>query len=124
MSRTALENEPTQSVHCEFLNAKFLEAMNDIGRYGNDKYGKDSFHQRAQVGDRSRGTLARCEPEIIAQHANGHFGGYLCGVKHDHFGTRRHQLAAVAFNAMMEFYFAGLEDEAEQAAPSSITQTA
>jgi hypothetical protein len=36
---------------------------------------------------------------------------HLRGELHDHFGTRRHRLAAVAFNAMMEFYFAGLESE-------------
>jgi len=96
----------------EFLNAKFLEAMNDIGRYGNDKYGKDSFHQRQKHGDRSRGSLHRTKTEIIALHADEHFQMYRRGELHDHFDTRKHQLAAVAFNAMMEFYFAGLEDEA------------
>ena len=95
----------------EFLNSKFLEAMNDIGRYGNDKYGTESFHQRSKAGDRSRGKLSRALPETIAEHAENHFDEYLAGEKHDHFLTRKHQLAAVAFNAMMEFYFAGLEDE-------------
>ena len=98
--------------YCEFLNLKFLEAMNDIGRYGNDKYGPDSFHQRQQSGDRSRGKLARALPKEIAKHAHEHFIMYLRGEQHDHFNTRKHQLAAVAFNAMMEFYFSGLEDEA------------
>jgi len=96
----------------KFLNAKFLEAMNEIGSYGNEKYGKESFHQRAAAGDRSRGSLDRTAPEVIARHANGHFVEYLTGIRHDHFQTRKHQLAAVAFNAMMEFFFAGLEDEA------------
>lgn len=85
--------------------------MNDIGRYGNEKYGKDSFHQRAQSGDRSRGGLERTDPKVIINHAGNHGAEYLAGVPHDHFHTRKHQLAAVAFNAMMEFYFAGLEDE-------------
>jgi hypothetical protein len=108
----AVSESPTQSASYEFLNAKFLEAMDDIGRYGNGKYGKDSFHQRAKAGDRSRGTLKRTEPAAIAQHAEDHFKMHLRGELHDHFHTRKHQLAAVAFNAMMEFYFAGLEDEA------------
>jgi hypothetical protein len=95
----------------QFLNAQFLEAMNDIGRYGDEKYGEDSFHQRAQAGDRSRGSLKRTTAQAIADHARGHFDEYLSHVPHDHFGTDKHQLAAVAFNAMMEFYFAGLEDE-------------
>jgi hypothetical protein len=38
---------------------------------------------------------------------------YLNHEPHDHFGTDKHQLAAVAFNAMMEFYFAGLGEEGE-----------
>lgn len=94
-----------------FLNAKFLEAMNDIGSYGFHKYKRDSFHWRQANGDRSRGGLDRTRPEAICQHAREHFEAYLRDEAHDHFNTRRHQLAAAAFNAMMEFYFAGLEDE-------------
>jgi hypothetical protein len=98
-----------------FLSQKFLEAMNEIGEYGHQKYGEQSFHARALKGDKSRGEGAiggRTSSEAIANHAHEHFGEYLIGERHDHFDTRRHQLAAVAFNAMMEFYFAGLENEA------------
>jgi len=91
----------------QFLSEKFIEAMNDIGRYGHEKYGED----RAIAGDTSRGTLARWESEVIRDHAAAHFQMHIDGTPHDHFKTRRHQLAAVAFNAMMEFYFAGLESE-------------
>jgi hypothetical protein len=91
MSKAVLEEAPAQY---EFLNAKFLEAMN-------------------KIGDRSRGSLARTDSEVIANHSWNHFAEYLAGLPHDHFHTRKHQLAAVAFNAMMEFYFAGLEDEAD-----------
>jgi hypothetical protein len=94
-----------------FLNAKFIEAMNDIGRYGHEKYGEESFHYRASLGDTSRGSLSRTQSEEIAEHAAAHFRMHIDGILHDHFQTRRHQLAAVAFNAMMEFYFSGLEDE-------------
>lgn len=95
------------------LIPEFLLAMEDIGRYGSEKYGVDSFQYRRMVGDRSRGLLARTTPLAIAQHAREHFSMHLAGKIHDHFGTRRHQLAAVAFNAMMEFYFAGLDGEVE-----------
>ena len=95
----------------EFLSDRFLESMNDIGRYGQEKYGSESFQHRRSIGDRSRGNMARTTTEAISHHAREHFDAYREGVDHDHFCTRRHQLAAVAFNAMMEFYFAGLEDE-------------
>jgi hypothetical protein len=55
--------------------------------------------------------MARTQPDAICEHAEEHLFQYLRGVTHDHFGTKRHQLAAAAFNAMMEFYFAGLEAE-------------
>lgn len=97
----------------DHLIPEFLQAMDDIGRYGSEKYGVDSFQYRRLAGDRSRGSLARTKPQAIADHATIHFDMHLEGIPHDHFHTRRHQLAAVAFNAMMEFYFAGLDEEVE-----------
>lgn len=96
------------------LNAKFLEAMNEIGLYGLEKYGEESFDYRTRRGDKSRGNLAtsRTSQTSLRNHAAIHFRDYCADLNHDYFGTKRHQLAAVAFNAMMEFYFAGLEDEA------------
>ena len=100
-----------------FVIDAFVEAMNDIGRYGHEKYGADSFQSRRLAGDVSRGALLRTTPTAIRAHAVAHFNDYMTGQVHDHFGTRKHQLAAVAFNAMMEFYFAGLErDEAPSTA--------
>ena len=97
--------------HYPFLVEQFLVAMNEIGAYGHAKYGEESFDHRRTLGDTSRAKLVRTLPDAIAAHAQEHFHSYLCGELHDHFGTRRHQLAAVAYNAMMEFYFAGLENE-------------
>jgi hypothetical protein len=88
----------------EFLDEDFLELMNDIGRYGAEKYGAESFHARAQTGDRSR-SLKRTQKEAIMRHAREHTVAYENGIRHDKFDTLRHQLAAAAFNAMMEFYF-------------------
>jgi len=84
--------------------------MDDIGRYGSEKYGVTSFQHRRLAGDRSRGEMKRCQPQAIADHAREHFSMYLNHIEHDHFKTDRHQLAAVAFNAMMEFYFARLDE--------------
>ncbi|MDR3392458.1 MAG: hypothetical protein P4L77_12075 [Sulfuriferula sp.] len=92
----------------EYLIPEFLAAMNDIGRYGFEKYGPLSFQSRRLKGDASRGDLKRTTSQVIADHAREHFSMYLSHEAHDHFGTDTHQLAAVAFNAMMEFYFAGL----------------
>lgn len=100
--------------HIETLNEKFLEAMNDIGQYGFNKYGENSFEARAKRGDNSRGEGvlgARTSSLGIGQHSAVHYYEYLQGIRHDKFGTLKHQLAAAAFNAMMEFYFAGLESE-------------
>lgn len=105
------EISETSNHSYEFLNRNFLETMNDIGRYGNEKYGEASFHARAKRGDQSRGGLDRTQSDTIAEHAKEHFAMYLRGELHDNFNTRKHQLAAVAFNAMMEYYFAGLESE-------------
>lgn len=89
----------------EFLSTKFIEAMNDIGCYGHEKYGELPRLRAAHSSP------PRVTPGALADHAADHFQMHLIGLPHDHFHTRRHQLAAVAFNAMMEFHFAGLEGE-------------
>ena len=89
----------------KFLNPDFLELMNEIGRYGEEKYGADSFHARAKTGDHSRGSLLRTQKEQILNHARQHITDYENGILHDHFDDLNHQLAAAAFNLLMEFYF-------------------
>ena len=96
----------------EFLIPEFLEAMADIGRYGFEKYGDQSFQARRATGDNSRGPLDRCKSLQVCLHGQDHFHAYLQGTLHDHFDTLKHQLAAAAFNAMMEFYFADLDTRA------------
>lgn len=88
----------------EFLDEAFLTLMNDIGRYGQEKYGADSFHSRAQTGDRSR-SLKRTQKEEILRHIREHTAAYAHGELHDKFGDLDHQLAAAAFNCLMEYYF-------------------
>ena len=90
---------------------EFLQAMDDIGAYGEEKYKFQSFQQRRLRGDKSRGTANRCSTSEIGEHVREHYRQYMARVPHDHFKTRKHQLAAAAFNCLMEFYFAGLSDE-------------
>jgi hypothetical protein len=95
----------------EHLMDEFLKAMDDIGKYGLAKHGENSFQAHRLRGSHDRGESARLSAKGMAGHAQYHFDAYLAGTLHDHFGSLRHQLAAVAFNAMMEFYFAGLDTE-------------
>ena len=87
------------------LNAAFLETMDELGRYGAEKYGP-----LPKVRSDHRDPT-RVSTEALKIHAEDHFDAYQRNIPHDHFNTRRHQLAAVAFNAMMEFYFAELEHD-------------
>lgn len=90
----------------------FLEAMDDIGRYGFVKYGADSFQARRLKGDVSR-YMDRVTKDMIMSHVREHAWAYQRGEIHDNFHTLKHQLAAIAFNAMMEYYFAELCGEGE-----------
>ena len=91
------------------LSEAFLQLMDEIGSYGEEKYGEQSIAAKFRRGDFSRSD--RTKAREIGNHVNNHFQEYLDGVLHDKFGTRKHQLAAAAFNAMMEFQLAGLEKE-------------
>jgi hypothetical protein len=84
----------------EFLDDEFLALMNDIGRYGHEKYGADSYHNTG----RKRGLSRQSTKELLA-HARQHIADYEAGVVHDHFGDLKHQLAAAAFNLLMEVHF-------------------
>jgi dCMP deaminase len=90
----------------EYLDPVFLEAMNDIGRYGFNKYKDGSFHALRMRNERTRDS--RLSSQKISDHARDHFEKYLSHIAHDKFNTDIHQLAASAFNVMMEAYFAGL----------------
>lgn len=93
----------------ECLIDEFLAAMNDIGRLGLLKYVENSFQARLKRGIKDRPDSIRCSTNEIADHAQKHFDEYIGGKPHDYFVTKKHQLAAVAFNAMMEFYFMSSE---------------
>jgi hypothetical protein len=83
----------------EFLNPDFLALVNDIGRLGHEKFGADAIESS---GDRTR-KLPRHQANML--HAYRHITAYEDGVKHDKLGTLQAQLAAAAFNCMLEFWF-------------------
>lgn len=85
----------------------FFRLMADIGRYGEEKYGDQSLQARIRRGDLER--TERLNLGSLIAHSTEHCYAYLDGERHDHFGTLEHQLAAAAFNLMMEFYLSGPE---------------
>lgn len=96
------------------LIREFLQAMEDIGQHGHTKYGSipGSF-TNDRLNDIRERRIERVEQSVILNHTKDHVYAYKAGERHDHFHTRRHQLAAAAFNLMMEFYYARLDKEVE-----------
>lgn len=88
----------------------FLKAMDEIGAYGEAKHRENSMQASIVKNDRSRPTERVSEQEL-QRHSRQHWQDYTRRMAHDHFGTLKHQLAAAAFNAMMEFYYASLDTE-------------
>lgn len=77
------------------LNWDFLKLLAEIAHYAEGKYGSAEQY-----------TAARLEGEKSPiNHAFEHLRAYSAGEKHDKFGTHEHQLAAVAYNVMMEFFY-------------------
>ena len=85
----------------EFLNETFLTLMNDIGRLGHEKFGADCIEAR---GDGKR-RIERHSKDSNMYHARGHITNYLLDVPHDKLNTVGAHLAAVAFNAMVEYFY-------------------
>ena len=85
----------------EFLNTDFLQLVEDVMRYGQEKYGSSALNPAKPPARRP--DRERCTRSGLLQHASGHEALYARGVPHDHFGTREHQLAAAVANLMIEF---------------------
>ena len=84
----------------DFLDKRFLALMNDIGVLGHLAHPIDPL----LTGDRAR-RVKRHTRESLLSHAHQHVADYEAGIPHDHFGDLEHQLAAAAFNLLMEVYF-------------------
>lgn len=69
--------------------------MAEIAHYADGKYGSvEQYTDGRLEGDKSP-----------LNHIADHLRQYVTQRRHDKFGDLSHQLAAIAYNAMMEFYY-------------------
>lgn len=99
MSKVVGKEEPKR-VPVDFrhdaVNPEFLQFMARIGGYAQSKYGDPMQYLKSRM-TADRGPI---------NHARNHIGEYQMNVAHDHFGADpRWQLAAAAYNLMMEFTY-------------------
>lgn len=79
----------------ESLNWDFIHLMAKIANYANTKYGSAVQYTNARLeGGNSP-----------INHIVGHVREYSKRQVHDRFGNLEMQLAAIAYNAMMEYYY-------------------
>ena len=81
----------------DVIAATFLQAMASIGRHGADKYGDYNWHASRLTGDK-----------LPVNHIYKHLISYQMGETYDHADVgieRKYHLAAIAFNAMMEWWY-------------------
>jgi len=78
------------------INPSFLKMLARIGSYADQKYGAWEQYTKARlVGEKSP-----------VNHIQEHLRQFVEGEPYDHFdGDVRWHLAAIAYNAMMEFYY-------------------
>ncbi len=79
----------------DVLGPDFLHCMAEIGAYGAETYGDFNWHKSRLDGEKGP-----------VNHMYKHLGQYRRGEVYDHLnGDRKYHLAAIAFNAMMEFWY-------------------
>jgi len=77
------------------LNWDFIHGMAQIASYAAHKYGSvQQYADSRLAGEKSP-----------VNHMLRHMGQYITGEKHDHFQTMEAHLLAIAYNAMMEYYY-------------------
>lgn len=105
---TEAKRNPT-SVRYDILDPEFLKCLAQIGHYGAEKYG-DLNWQKSRLGaDKSP-----------VNHIYKHLGAYRNSEPYDHkeLGqARKWHLAAIAFNAMMEFWYESNDRESNNPLP-------
>lgn len=88
----------TQDIRYDILDPIFLEMLAKIADYGAKKYGEYNWHKSRLEGDKSP-----------INHIYKHLKSYRLNEPYDHSelgNDKEWHLAAIAFNAMMEFYYA------------------
>lgn len=77
------------------LNWKFIRLMGKIAHYASEKYGSvEQYTDSRLEGEKSP-----------MNHIVGHIEEYSSRKPHDKFGNLEMQLAAIAYNAMMEYWY-------------------
>lgn len=78
------------------LNWDFIKMLAEIASYAGEKYGAPEQYTTSRLeGDQSP-----------INHIAEHLRQYVCGDRYDRFGgDPRYHLAAIAYNAMMEFWY-------------------
>jgi hypothetical protein len=77
------------------LNWNFLKMLAEIAQYAEGKYGCAEQYMKARLE-------GQASP---INHIYEHLRAFQAGEPHDRFGTVEHQLAAIAYNAMMEYAY-------------------
>ncbi len=95
MSENAPKRDPVDFRY-DAIHPTFLKWMACIGAYADNKYGAwDQYKSARLVGDKAP-----------VNHIFEHLRQYQEGEMYDHFdGDTRWHLVAIAYNAMMEFYY-------------------
>lgn len=89
----------------DILDIEFERCLAQIAHYGAEKYGEFNWHKSRLIGGRSP-----------MNHIREHLALYLKRAPYERFNKHPSwHLAAVAFNAMMEFYWALREDAKPEA---------
>ena len=84
-------------IRYDLLLPEFLRAMARIGQYGAEKYGEPNYQKSRMTGK-----------DGPPNHILAHLNRYMLreGYDHEAIGTdRKYHLAAIAFNAMMEWFY-------------------
>lgn len=102
--RTGAKRDPS-GLRYDVLDTEFEELMARIAHYGAEHYGDFNWQKSRLTGD--KGPM---------NHVRKHYAAYQQGKPYDHpevgEGKKVH-LAAIAFNAMMEFWYCTQEEKKE-----------
>jgi hypothetical protein len=96
LSKGEAKRNPTPFRY-DILDPSFLRTMAEIGHYGAEKYGELNWQKSRLTGEKGP-----------VNHMYKHLGAYQLGLPYDHkeIGEeRRIHLAAIAFNALMEYWY-------------------
>jgi hypothetical protein len=77
------------------LNWDFLKMLAEIAQYAEGKYGSAEQYTNARLENQAS----------PINHIYEHLRQYQAGEPHDRFGDSRYHLAAIAYNAMMEYFY-------------------